>query len=381
MTKSLTILGSTGSIGTQALGVLRTLPEYSVEALSCERNIDLLLKQVCEFKPKYVCVTDEKAFIEARTLIDGNIKVYNDLEELIDSSSAELVLNSLVGSAGLKPTMRAVKKGADIALANKETLVCAGKLVMEEARKNNVRIIPVDSEHSAIFQCLQGSPAPEISKIHLTCSGGPFRTWERERLTSVTVADALKHPNWSMGKKITIDSATLMNKGLEMIEAKWLFDVSMDDINVIIHPESIIHSAVEFRDGSILAQMGSPDMRVPIAYALTYPERAELDVKEFDFFQMGSLSFEKPRYEDFPAIDLCREAMRLGGTMPALLNAANEAAVDLFLKEKIRFIDIPVIIERAMSAYTYKTIQYNLSDILEADRFGKEYVYEVSKCL
>ena len=333
-----------------------------------------------EFNPKYVCVTDKNAFIKAREEIGSKAQLFNDLEELISASSSDLVLNSLVGSAGLKPTMCAINKGMDIALANKETLVCAGSIVMEAARSNNVRIIPVDSEHSAIFQCLQGNAHGELSKIHLTASGGPFRTWERERLATVTIADALKHPNWSMGKKITIDSATLMNKGLEMIEAKWLFDVSMDDINVIIHPESIIHSAVEFRDGSVLAQLGTPDMRGPIAYALTYPERVELNVARLDFFARNQLNFEKPRYTDFPALDLCKEAMRIGYTMPAVLNAANEAAVDLFLRGKIRFLDIAMIIEKTMSAYTYKQ-SYDLCDVIEADTFGKEYVYGVSGCL
>jgi len=377
--KKLAILGSTGSIGTQALDVLRNVEGYQVQALTCDKNISLLIKQVEEFRPEYVCVTDEQAFWDARAAIGDKVQLFSDLEELIDASSADLLLNSLVGSAGLKPTMCAIKKGMDIALANKETLVCAGSLVMEEARKNDVRIIPVDSEHSAIFQCLQGSQRSELSKIHLTCSGGPFRTWERERLERVTIADALKHPNWSMGKKITIDSATLMNKGLEMIEAKWLFDISMDDINVIVHPESIIHSAVEFHDGSILAQMGTPDMRVMIAYALTYPNRAPLNTERLDFFKKAQLNFERPRYEDFPALDLCKEAMRAGGTMPAVLNAANEAAVDLFLRGEIRFLDILAIIEKTMSAYTYKQ-DYELCDIIEADNFGKEYVYEVVKC-
>ena len=377
--KKIAILGSTGSVGTQALDVMRRLPEFSVRALSCERNIYLLFKQIQEFKPKYVCVTDESAYMEARKIISSNTKLFNDLEELIDNIDADLVLNSLVGSAGLKPTLAAIKKRMDIALANKETLVCAGKLVMEEAAKNNIRIIPVDSEHSAIFQCLQGSSRHELSKIHLTCSGGPFRTWPKEKLGTVTIADALKHPNYSMGKKITIDSATLMNKGLEMIEAKWLFDVDMDDINVIIHPESIIHSAVEFRDAAIIAQLGMPDMRVAIAYALTYPGRTNLDVKKMDFFEFSQLNFERPRYSDFPALELCKEAMRIGGTMPALLNAANEAAVALFLSGKIKFTDIPLIIEKAMTAYTYNA-NYDLADVLEADAFGKQYVYEVTQC-
>ena len=377
--KKLVILGSTGSIGTQALDVMRNIEGYEVEVLTCDKNVSRLIEQVEEFRPKLVCVTDEAAFLEARVAIGDKVQLFNNLEELIEASSADLVLNSLVGSAGLKPTMSAIKKGIDIALANKETLVCAGSLVMEEARRNNVRIITVDSEHSAIFQCLQGSQRSELSKIHLTCSGGPFRTWTREQLERVTIDDALKHPNWSMGRKITIDSATLMNKGLEMIEAKWLFDIPMDDINVIVHPESIIHSAVEFHDGSILAQMGTPDMRVMIAYALTYPNRALLNTERLDFFKKNQLNFEQPRYGDFPALDLCKEAMRIGGTMPAVLNAANEAAVDLFFRGELRFLDIPAIIEKAMNAYNYKH-NYDLCDVIEADRFGKEYIYEVIKC-
>lgn len=378
--RKLAILGSTGSVGTQALDTIRHIGGFSVEGLACSTNISLLLEQIREFNPKYICVTDEKAFKEAKGLIGGSTQILYDLEEFVDNTDADIVLNSLVGSAGLKPTVRAIEKGMDIALANKETLVCAGALVMDLIRQKNVRIIPVDSEHSAIFQCLAGNSLKDMTKIHLTASGGPFRKWPIEKLSDVSVKDALAHPNWSMGKKITIDSATLMNKGLEMIEAKWLFNIDMEDINVIIHPESIIHSMVEFRDGSVMAQLGAADMRVPIAYALTYPERAPLPSEELDFFKLGSLTFEKPRYEDFPALNLCKEAMRLGGTMPALLNGANESAVALFLEGKIKFTQIPVIIEKAMAAYTHKE-NYALSDIIEADLFGKNYVYEVIKWL
>jgi len=377
--KKLAILGSTGSVGTQALDVVRKVPGFSVEALLCKVNTSLFLEQVREFSPKYICVTDEKAFDEVRQNIGGDIQIFNDPEELISHIDVDLVFNCIVGSAGLKPTLRAIEKGMDIALANKETLVCAGKLVMERVTERGVNIIPVDSEHSAIFQCLQGSLRSDLEKIHLTCSGGPFRTLPREKFADITIANALAHPKWSMGRKISIDSATLMNKGLEMIEAKWLFDIDMDDINVIIHPESIIHSAVEFRDGSIIAQLGTPDMRGPLAYAMTWPGRAAFDIKKLNFFEFNQLNFEKPRYENFPALNLCKEAMRIGGTMPALLNAANEAAVECFLGGMIKFIDIPVIIEKAMAAYTYKA-NYDLDDILEADAFGKQYVYEVVKC-
>ncbi|MCL2564805.1 MAG: 1-deoxy-D-xylulose-5-phosphate reductoisomerase [Defluviitaleaceae bacterium] len=388
--KKLAILGSTGSIGTQALDTLRHIGGFSVEGLSCSTNIALLLEQIQEFKPKHVCVTDEKSYYEAKKIIGGSTQILHDLEEFVDNIDADIALNSLVGSAGLKPTIRAIEKGMDIALANKETLVCAGKLIMDLVKEKNVRIIPVDSEHSAIFQCLQGNSAKDMTKIHLTASGGPFRKLPKNKLTDVSVKDALAHPNWAMGKKITIDSATLMNKGLEMIEAKWLFDIDMDNINVIIHPESIIHSMVEFRDGSIMAQLGDKDMKVPIAYALTYPDRAPLPSKNLDFFELKNLTFEKPRYEDFPALSLCMEAVKIGGTMPALLNGANEAAVALFLEGAIKFTQIPVIIEKAMAAYTYKdnsaigasTLGANaLRDIIEADLFGKNYIYEVIKCL
>ena len=381
--KKLAVLGSTGSVGTQALDVLRFLPGFSVEALSCERNVILLLSQIAEFKPKYACVTAEAAFLEMRAACKAlklEVQIYQNLEELVDAVNADLLINALVGSAGLVPTVCALKKGMDIALANKETLVCAGGLVMGLAAEKSANIIPIDSEHSAIFQCLQGSLEKDMTKIHLTGSGGPFRKLPASELSSVSIERALKHPNWSMGKKITIDSATLMNKGLEMIEAKWLFSVDIEQINILIHPESIVHSMVEFRDGSIIAQLGRPDMRVPVSYALTYPERAPIKGEALDFTRLGALTFEEPRYKNFPALDLCKEAIRIGGTMPALLNGANEAAVASFLSGDIGFTQIPVIIEKAMGAYTYKE-DYSLSDVLEADSFGKNYVYEVRKCL
>ena len=392
--RKIAVLGSTGSVGTQALDVIAALSDCSVTALSCETNVDKLLKQIEAFKPKYVCVSDEASYEKARMALnqsDTNTQIFHDLEEMIDKfDEVDLVINALVGSAGLVPTVRVLdkaierkalmNKSIDIALANKETLVCAGKLIMNYATHVKVSIIPIDSEHSAIFQCLAGNNKADMTKIHLTGSGGPFRSLPSEKLADVSIESALAHPNWSMGRKITIDSATLMNKGLEMIEAKWLFDVEMEDINILIHPESIIHSMVEFRDGSIMAQLGSPDMRVPIAYALTYPKRAALDIKPMNFTELGALTFEKPRYDDFPCLNLCKEAMKTGGTMPALLNGANEAAVELFLNEKIKFTDIPVIIEKAMGAYTYKE-NYSLSDVLEADTFGKNYVNEVKKCL
>ena len=377
--KKLAIFGSTGSIGKQALEVVKQLSGIEIAALTTNTNIELLLRQIEEFKPRLVCVTDENACEKISAYIDDEVKLYcgsDGLIDMINDMSADIVLNSVVGSAGLLPTLRAIEKGMDIALANKETLVCGGGLFMEKARENNVRILPVDSEHSAIFQCLQGSKAGEVSKIHLTASGGPFRTWPKEKLDSIKLSDALKHPNWAMGRKITIDSATLMNKGLEMIEAKWLFNVDMEDINVVVHPQSIIHSMVEYRDGSVIAQLGAADMRLPIAYALTYPDRANLEFKKLDFFRLSGLDFETPRYEDFPCLNLAKEAVKIGGNMPACMNAANEGAVELFLNEKIKFTQIPYIIEKAMAAYNYKA-SVELEDILAADKFGREFAHEV----
>ena len=377
--KKLAILGSTGSIGKQALEVVKQVEGVEIIALTTNTNTELLLRQIEEFKPLFVCVTDEEACEKVSADIDGAVKLYcghSGLIDMINDLSCDVLLNSLVGSAGLLPTLTAIEKGFDIALANKETLVCGGALVMEKAKAKGVKIIPVDSEHSAIFQCLNGNNASDVSKIHLTASGGPFRTWTKEKLESIKLSDALKHPNWAMGRKITIDSATLMNKGLEMIEAKWLFNVDMEDINVIVHPQSIIHSMVEYKDGSVIAQLGAADMRLPISYALTYPDRPCFDFKKLDFFELNGLTFEKPRYDDFPCLNLAKMAVKIGGNMPACMNAANEGAVELFLNEKIKFTDIPYIIEKAMAAYTYKET-VGLADILAADKFGREFAREV----
>jgi 1-deoxy-D-xylulose-5-phosphate reductoisomerase len=369
--KRIVILGSTGSIGTKALDILGQYPEYKFIALSANENIDLLEKQALKFRPSKVGVTNpEKARI-LRNRLPQEIEVLSGKQSLVELATleeADIVLASVVGISGLEATIAALKSGKDIALANKETLVAGGSLVMETARQSGSNIIPVDSEHSAIFQCLQGiSENEEIEKIMLTASGGPFRGYKIDDLEKVTVADALNHPRWSMGKKVTVDSATLMNKGLEVIEAKWLFDVNIDKIEVLIHPQSIIHSMVQFIDGSIIAQMGATDMRLPILYAFTWPNRLAADLPTVDFPSLGSLDFERPDTKSFPSLQLAYESLRINGTMPAVLNAANEVAVEGFLKSSLKFIDIPRIVEKAM--FQHKAISNpTLEDILLADR-------------
>jgi len=374
---NISILGSTGSIGKQALEVIRDNPEYNIVGLSANQSIDLLEKQALEFKPNVIAIYNkESAKILKEKLKGYNIKVIEGMEGLIEvaiEKSADIVLTSVVGMIGLLPTLEAIKAGKKIALANKETLVTAGELVTREAKKHNVEIIPVDSEHSAILQCLSGGKKEEVSKIILTASGGPFRGRCLSYLKDVTLAEALKHPNWSMGRKITIDSATLMNKGLEVIEAKWLFDLDMEKIDIIIHPQSIIHSMVEYIDGSIIAQMGVPDMRGPIQYALTYPHRRKCNLATLNLVEASKLTFESPDYNSFPSLKLAIEAGKLGGTMPTVLNAANESAVDLFLKEKIKFIDIPSAIEMVMELH--RNIKNpTLEEILECDAWARSEV-------
>lgn len=378
--KSVSILGSTGSIGVQALNVIENLKDINVVALSTNENIELLEKQALKFKPKIVSVGNpKKAEILKQKLNAYDIKIVQGMEGLVDvatESKADIVLNSVVGMIGLLPTLEAIKAKKTIALANKETLVSGGKLVMKEAKENNVKIIPVDSEHSAIFQCLNAGKYKEISKIILTASGGPFYGWSKDELKSVTVKDALKHPNWNMGNKITIDSATLMNKGLEIIEAMWLFNIDINKIEPIIHPQSIVHSAVEYVDGSIIAQLGIPDMRIPIQYALTYPNRSYSNLKKLNLVDIGELTFRQPDLNVFPCLKLAIEAAKIGGSMTAVLNGANEAAVDLFLKGKIRFIDIPKIIEEVMGKH--KIIKDpSLEDIIECDVWARENVYRL----
>lgn len=380
MVNNISILGSTGSIGTQALDVVRALgnKNIKVHGITGNNNIDLLEKQALEFKPKIVAVMDEnKAFELKKRLKSENIKVLGGMEGLIKTATmeqVETVLTGVVGNVGLEPTIEAIKAHKNIALANKETLVSAGDIVMNEAKKNNIKILPVDSEHSAIFQCIQGKQDNDIYKIILTASGGSFRGKKREELENVSVEDALKHPNWVMGRKITIDSATLMNKGLEVIEAVRLFDVSVDKIQVVIHPQSIVHSAVEFDDGSVIAQLGPADMRLPIQYALLYPKRVNLNFSRLDILKHNNLTFEEPDIETFKCLKLAFKAINIGGTMPAVLNGANEIAVERFLNKEISFLQIPELIEKAMNSHT-PIYDYDLKDVLLSDKWAREFVY------
>lgn len=352
--KNIAIIGSTGSIGTQALEVIRENPQhFSVEVLVGNSNADLLIKQALEFKPNSVVIADESKYKEVKdVLFNEGIKVFagaKAVEQIVESETIDVVLACIVGYAGLASTINAIKHKKTIALANKETLVVAGDLVTSLARENAVNIYPVDSEHSAIFQCLAGEWDNKIEKIYLTASGGPFRGKTRKDLETVTRAQALKHPNWSMGAKITIDSASLMNKGLEVIEAKWLFNLKPEQIDVIVHPQSIVHSLVQFEDGSMKAQMGLPDMKLPIQYAFSYPARVKNNFKRFDFFNYPTLTFEKPDTETFTNLALAFEAMKQGGNMPCVLNAANEIAVDAFLNDKIKFLEMSAVIENCLA--------------------------------
>ncbi|TYQ13033.1 UNVERIFIED_CONTAM: 1-deoxy-D-xylulose 5-phosphate reductoisomerase [Acetivibrio alkalicellulosi] len=376
MINSISVLGSTGSIGTQTLDVARNL-NIKVEALTGNTNIDLLESQAREFLPKMVAVKDEKiANILKERLLDVNIEVIGGIEGLKRAATLEcvdVVVVSIVGIAGLIPTLEAIKSKKNIALANKETLVTAGSIVMEKAIEMGVNVIPIDSEHSAILQCLMGNNIKDVSKIILTASGGPFREKTMEELNNVSLKEALKHPNWNMGSKITIDSATLMNKGLEVIEAKWLFGLSQSQIDVLVHPQSIVHSMVEYKDGCVMAQMGSPDMRIPIQFALTYPERKGNDFSKLNLLKSGSLTFEIPDTKRFPCLRLAYQALEEGGTMPVVLNAANEEAVSLFMREKIKFIQIPNIIEEAMGMHTLID-KPCLEDIINVDIWAREFV-------
>ena len=351
--RRIAILGSTGSIGRQALDVIRQHRDlFEVELLTANNSSELLISQAIEFNPNSVVICNEDKYQEVSDALQPHyIKVFAGMQsvcDLVGSDNIDIVLTSMVGFSGLSSTIAAVKAGKTIALANKETLVAAGEIVMGLAAEHRARILPVDSEHSAIFQCLMGSAGADIEKIHLTASGGPFRTWAKEDIAKATRAEALKHPNWSMGSKITIDSATMMNKGLEIIEAKWLFGTEGDKIDVVVHPESIIHSMVEYADGSVIAQMGHPDMREAIQFAFSFPERLTLDNKKLDFAQLGSLSFFAPDFDRFPALNLAYEALKRGGNMPCIMNAANEAAVAAFLQDKIGFYQITDIVQECM---------------------------------
>lgn len=369
--KKIAILGSTGSIGTQTLEVVRENKDIEVLGLAAGNNIKLLEEQIREFKPRLAAVwTEEKAKELRENIKDLNVKVVSAMEGLIELATmedAQILVTAIVGMIGICPTIEAIKAGKDIALANKETLVTAGHIIMPLAKEHNVAILPVDSEHSAIFQSLQGNKRSALHKILLTASGGPFRGKKREELLSIQVEDALKHPNWEMGRKITIDSSTLVNKGLEVIEAKWLFDVNIEQIEVVVHPQSIIHSMVEYIDGAIIAELGTPDMKLPIQYALYYPERRFLPGERVDFATLSQLTFEKPDLETFYGLRLAMEAGKAGGSLPTVFNAANELAVKKFLERKISYLQIPEIIEACMRNHK-NILNPSVEEILQTEK-------------
>ncbi|MGI6049259.1 MAG: 1-deoxy-D-xylulose-5-phosphate reductoisomerase [Acetivibrionales bacterium] len=374
MIKGLSILGSTGSIGTQALEVCDNL-NIKVVSLVANSNVRVIEEQIRRFKPEVAALYNEKAARELRLAVkDTDTRILEGSDGVLEAvtySQADTVLTSVVGTAGLLPTISAIEAGKNIALSNKETLVTAGKIITDLVRKKGVKLFPVDSEHSAIFQCIAGNRDRDISRLILTASGGPFRGYSRQALKSVTVKEALNHPNWSMGSKITIDSATMMNKGLEVIEAMWLFDIPVSQIDIVVHPQSIIHSMVEFNDGSVMAQMGAPDMRIPIQLALTWPERISNSFNKIDFDKLSCLNFEKPDYNTFEALKLAKEAAETGGTMPCAMNAANEVAVELFLEEKISFLEITEVIKLVMKNHIVNT-EPVLNDIIDTDRASRE---------
>lgn len=381
ITKNLSILGSTGSIGTQSLETARKCG-YSVSALSAYSNVDLIEEQIREFKPQMAALVDENAAKELKNRVsDLDVKVLSGIDGVCECArieSADTVINSVVGMAGLKPTLAAIEADKKIALANKETLVAGGLLVTTNAKAKGVNILPVDSEHSAIFQCLQGQPTNRaLKRIILTASGGPFFGKTKEELAKVTVSDALKHPNWSMGQKITIDSATMMNKGLELIEAVWLFSVHPSKIEIVVHRESIIHSAVEYTDNAVIAQLGLPDMKIPIQYALTYPERIESLTGELDLTKLGTLTFYKPDYDTFKCMNICREAIARGGLYPAYANSANEQANLMFRQGKIGFLEIGELVERVMNDAP-KVETYTVDDVYNADIEARNLVIKYS---
>ncbi|WP_026510786.1 MULTISPECIES: 1-deoxy-D-xylulose-5-phosphate reductoisomerase [unclassified Butyrivibrio] len=378
MGRKIILLGSTGSIGTQTLDVVRANPdELKVVGIAANKSVDKVEQQVREFRPKYVAMYDEEAAKELKIkLADMPVRIFSGMEGLVEISQvpdADTVLTAVVGMIGIRPTMAAIESGKDIALANKETLVTAGHIIMPLAQRKNVSILPVDSEHSAIFQSLNGEPKNKLEKILLTASGGPFRGKKRAELSEMTVDDALKHPNWDMGPKVTIDSASLVNKGLEVMEAKWLFDVSLDQIQVVVHPQSIIHSMVQYVDGAVMAQLGVPDMKLPIQYALFYPDRMPMNEKRLDFFEVSQLTFEKPDTDTFVGLKLAYDAARAGGSMPTVFNAANEMAVRKFINREIRFLDIYDMISSAMAHHT-KIENPDLEEILMAEADTYEYL-------
>lgn len=375
--KRIAILGSTGSIGRNAIDVILNFQDkFKVSYLAVNKNTNLLLEQVNLLKPRGVAIFDKEKASEFSKLVNGKVEVFageEGLLEIVSRDDVDIVLNSLVGFSGLKPTIKAIENKKRIALANKETLVVAGGIIMKLLKENNVELIPVDSEHNAIFQCLVGENVSNVNRIILTASGGPFLNKDKSELENVTVEEALKHPNWKMGNKITIDSATLMNKGLEVIEAHWLFGLSVDKIKVLIHPQSIIHSMVEFVDGSIKAQLGVPDMKIPIQYALTYPNRTPANYGWVDFVKLGQITFFEPDLDKFECLKIAYEVAKLNGTYPTVLNAANEVAVEAFLNRKIKFTKIPEIIKRALDAHKPK-FDPDLDDIFEVDQETRKFV-------
>lgn len=375
--KKIAILGSTGSIGTQTLEVVENNPELQVVALAAGNSVEKMEEQIRQFKPVIAGMWSEEAAADLRARVtDLPVKIVSGMDGLLEIAvlpEAQVLVTAIVGMIGIRPTIAAIEAGKDIALANKETLVTAGHIIMPLAKKHGVSILPVDSEHSAIFQSLNGEPADRISKILLTASGGPFRGKTREELAAMQVEDALKHPNWSMGRKITIDSSTLVNKGLEVIEAKWLFGVGLDRIQVVVHPQSIIHSMVEYVDGAIMAQLGTPDMKLPIQYALFYPDRRPMPGKKLDFYELGQMTFEKPDTDTFVGLKLAYEASTIGGSMPTVYNAANEKAVELFLNRKITYLQITELIARSMEQH--KTIENpTVEEILQTEMSVYEYI-------
>lgn len=377
--KNIAILGSTGSIGTQTLEVVRANPELKVVALAAGGNVKKMEEQIREYKPAVAGMWTEEAAADLRARVaDLPVRIVSGMEGLLEIAAlheSQVLVTAIVGMIGIRPTIAAIEAGKDIALANKETLVTAGHIIMPLAQKCGVAILPVDSEHSAIFQSLNGEPRERVEKILLTASGGPFRGRNKEQLKRIQVEDALKHPNWFMGHKVTIDSSTLVNKGLEVMEARWLFDVGLDRIQVVVHPQSIIHSAVEYVDGAIIAQLGTPDMKLPIQYALFYPDRKPMQGKKVDLFELGQLTFEKPDMETFTGLKLAYEAARTGGTMPTVFNAANEMAVRLFLERKIGYLDIPELIGESMARH--KVLENpDVEQILETESSVYEWITE-----
>ena len=383
MKKRIAILGSTGSIGTQALEIIRAFPDtFSTEVLTADSNADLLIKQSLEFMPNAVVITNEKFYPQVKSALEPHdIKVFagnESLEQIVESDTIDMVLAAIVGFAGLRPTLNAIRHKKPLALANKETLVVAGDIITRTAREEAVNIYPVDSEHSAIFQCLAGEFHNPVEKIILTASGGPFRGRDRAALANITKAEALNHPNWVMGDKITIDSATMMNKGLEVIEAHWLFNLKPEQIEVLVHPQSIIHSMVQFADGAVKAQLGVPDMRLPILYAFSFPERFKTNFPRIDWQKTGEFTFEKPDTDTFRNLFLAYEALKMGGNMPCILNAANETAVGAFLKDAIKFLDIANIVEHSMQKSSFIK-NPSLDDYFRSDRETREITKEIIK--